>query len=388
MMVLNGERTIRVLIVRGGSSKAIVLLRKDLPVDPEVRDKVILSLFGSPDVRQIDGLAGAQNLTSKLAIIGPPTRKDADVDYLFGQVQITKAYVDYNANCGNISSAIGPAAIHYGLVDPIEPKTTIKIHQVNTKSIIQAEVPVRNGHAEVQGDYVVDGVPGSGAHISLDFSDSAGAILKKGLLPTKKTKEQLEVAGIGKLTVSIVDAANLVVFIRAEDVGLTGNESIIHLEQDHELIDRLESIRGTAAEYTGFLKDWKSVDFETFSNPYLALVKRPNPYALYTTNKVLDATEYHLYARLFANKLFHRAYPGTGTVATGIASKIDGSIVADLVAPTVNPLRIGHPAGTIEVAAQVERAGTDFMIREAAYGRTARILIDGYAFLRPDVPFC
>ncbi len=384
-MINQGHRAIKVAIVRGGSSKAIVLLRNELPRDDKVRDEVVLSLFGSPDVRQIDGLGGAQNLTSKLAIIGPPTRSNTDVDYLFGQVQITKAVIDYNANCGNISSAIGPIAIYYGLVDVVEPITTVRIHQINTGTIIIARIPILDGHVALSGHYSVDGVPGSAARIDLDFSNSAGAILKKGLLPSGKAKEILFVPGIGHLNVSIVDAANLVVFIFSEEIGLTGKEDLFQLENNRALIDKLEQIRGTAAEYTGLLKDWRAVDFETSSNPYIAIVKKPNTYRLYTTGKDLDGADYDLHARLFANKLFHRAYPGTGTVATGVAASIPGTIVNELVAAETDPLRIGHPAGIIEISARVEQERGDFRITRASFGRTARILLDGYAFLRPDV---
>ena len=384
-MTCQGDRVIKVAIVRGGSSKAIVVLRNELPRDSKARDEVILSLFGSPDIRQIDGLGGAQNLTSKLAIIGPPTRSDADVDYLFGQVQITRPFIDYRANCGNISSAIGPIAIQYGLVDAVEPVTTVRINQVNTRSIIRAGIPVKDGHVVLCGSYVVDGVPGSGARIDLDFSDSAGAILKKGLLPTGKVTESLSVPGVGKFKITIVDAANLVVFVNSEEVGLTGGEQLFDLENDKKLIERLEQIRGTAAEHVGLLRDWKAVDFETNSNPYVAIVKKPNTYKVYTTGKYLDEEDYDLHARLFANRIFHRAYPGTGTVATGVAARIPGTVVSELVPANIEPLRIGHPAGIIEISVQVKQQQDGPSIVKACYGRTARVLLEGHAFLRPDI---
>lgn len=205
MQFTEEQKRIRTAIMRGGTSRALFVMRNELPADPAVRDRVILRLYGSPDVRQIDGLAGADPLTSKLAIIGPPTRPDADVDYTFGQVSITDAFVDYAGNCGNISSAVGPYAIDEGLVDPVEPVTTVRIHQTNTQCILLAHVPVRNGKAAVEGDYHIDGVPGTGARIALDFADTEGSITGR-LLPTGNPVDRLEVPGVGPIELSLVDA--------------------------------------------------------------------------------------------------------------------------------------------------------------------------------------
>ena len=182
---------LRCAIVRGGTSKGVFIMRNELPADPALRDKAILAIYGSPDLRQIDGLGGADTLTSKLAIIGPPTREGADVDYTFGQVSITDPFVDYGGNCGNISSAVGPFAIDMGLVEPVEPVTTVRIHMTNTGSILAAQVPVRNGKAAVEGDFAIDGVPGTGARITLDWSDVVGGITGR-LLPTGSPKDVIE----------------------------------------------------------------------------------------------------------------------------------------------------------------------------------------------------
>ena len=163
-------------IVRGGTSKGIFIMENELPRDPELRDKYILEIFGSPDVRQIDGLGGADVLTSKLAIIGPSSREDADVDYTFGQVSFVEPKIDYKSNCGNISAGVAPFAINNGIVKAVEPYTTVRIHQVNTDTIINAKVEVRDGKAAVDGDFHIDGVPTLGSTIELDFSDSVGGI--------------------------------------------------------------------------------------------------------------------------------------------------------------------------------------------------------------------
>ncbi|MBN1318755.1 MAG: PrpF protein, partial [Anaerolineales bacterium] len=218
------QKRIRCAFMRGGTSRGLFVMRNELPADPVMRDKVILRMYGSPDIRQIDGMGGADSLTSKLAIIGPPTRTDADVDYTFAQVSITKPLVDYKGNCGNISSAVGPFAIDQGLVEPVEPVTTVRIHQTNTDKLIIAQVPVVNGMARVEGDYKIDGVPGTGARIGLDFSDTAGAVTGS-LLPTGHPMDRMDVPGVGPIDMTIVDAANPCVFVRAADLGIRGTET-------------------------------------------------------------------------------------------------------------------------------------------------------------------
>ena len=218
------QELIRCTIMRGGTSKGIFFHRNDLPKVEALRDKVILRIFGAPDVREIDGLGGADPLTSKVAIIGPATRPDCDVDYLFGQVSMAEPMIDWKSNCGNLSAAVGPYAIDEGLIDAVSPVTMVRIHQVNTGKVITAEVLVRGNRAEVEGNHVIDGVPGTGAKLVLDWADSAGALTGK-LLPTGNVVDVLPVEGLGDFEVSLVDAAIPVVFIDAVMLGLKGNET-------------------------------------------------------------------------------------------------------------------------------------------------------------------
>lgn len=211
------------VIMRGGTSKAIFLKKNDLPTDQKLRDKIILAIFGSPDVRQIDGLGGADPLTSKLAIIGPSTRPDADVEYTFAQVSFTDAYVDYSGNCGNISSAVAPFAIDESIVAATEPVTRVRIYNTNTGKMLYSDVQVKDGKARVTGDCKIDGVPGTGAEILMDFASTAGAATGK-LLPTGNVTDFIETSH-GKLEVSMVDCANPCVFVRAKDIGMKGTES-------------------------------------------------------------------------------------------------------------------------------------------------------------------
>jgi len=376
----------RVVIHRGGSSKGIFIKTNELPVDPVKRDKVVRAIFGSPDVRQIDGLAGADVLTSKLAIIGPSTRPDCDVDYTFAQVSYDSEMVDFGGNCGNISAAVGPFAIDEGMVKVTEPITKVRIHQTNTKSVIVAEVPVVNGKAAVEGDCVVDGVPGTGAQILLDMSDSAGGTTG-ALLPTGNARDVLDVKGYGKFEVSIVDAANVLVFIEAKSLGMVGTETPAEIEGNKELMKKIEAIRGTAAVAAGMFKTPEEATAKPYV-PFFAIVSKPADYTTFDTKKLIKASDCDMVIRLLFMLHMHKAYPGTGTACTGAAARIPGSIVFDALSEEAKKreqLRIGHPAGTIVVAsaADVGKDGS-FKLLKAAYDRTARRIMEGYVYVRKD----
>ncbi|MDN5347688.1 MAG: methylitaconate Delta-isomerase [Clostridia bacterium] len=378
--------TLHCTIMRGGTSKGIFLLKNELPKNPDLRDKVIRAVFGSPDIRQIDGLGGADTLTSKLAIIGPPTRADADIDYTFAQVSIDTSKVDFKGNCGNISSAVGPFAIDKGFVQATEPITTVRIHQTNTGKIIIAEVPTKDGKALVEGNYEIDGVPGSGAKINLDFSDSAGSVTGK-LLPTGNVKDKLDVPGLGKIEVSIVDAANPVVFVKAQDVGMKGTETPQEMDGDQDLLDRIERVRGKATEKIGLVNNWQEAATES---PYIPFIVMVSPSASYETynKKYIAAEEIDFVARLCFMLKTHKAYAITGTICTGVAAKIPGTVVYEVLkedAKKRKELVFGHPAGKIDVEAEVEDNGSGYVIRRAAVGRTARMIMDGYVYIKKSI---
>ncbi|MCK4790403.1 MAG: 3-methylitaconate isomerase, partial [Desulfobacteraceae bacterium] len=233
--------------MRGGTSKAVFFHENHLPKNPEIRDRVILATYGSPDpnCRQIDGMGGAVSSTSKVAIISPSKDPDYDVNYHFGQVGIDKPKIGYQGNCGNISSAVGPFAIDEGLVNPEESITKVRIYQTNTKKLIVAEVPVKDGLYNEEGSYAIDGVPGTGGRITLHFFNPGGSVTGK-LLPTGNVTDVIEVPGGGEITISIVDAANPVVFVRARDLGLRGTE-IYEIDGSGEIRQKLEAIRSRVA---------------------------------------------------------------------------------------------------------------------------------------------
>ena len=381
------QELVRCTIMRGGTSKGIFFHRNDLPKDLELRDKIIRRVFGAPDFREIDGLGGADPLTSKVAVIGTSTREDCDVDYLFGQVNMAEPMIDWKSNCGNISSAVGPFAIDEGYVDAVEPVTKVRIHQVNTGRVIVAEVPVKGNRAEVEGSHRIDGCPGTGAKIILDWADSAGGLTGK-LFPTGNTIDTLDVEGEGKFEVSLVDAAIPVVFIRAEALGLKGSETPQEIDANKKLLAKIEKIRSVAAQAMGLCRDWRKATHEVPYSPFFAICAPPIPYTDWTTGKKIPAEAVDLVVRLLFMQMMHKTYPVTGTVCTVAAAMTPGTLANRLSRPEIiqkGELRIGHPAGVITPEGKVEIQGNKYLLKRATVDRTARCLMRGYAFIPKSV---
>ena len=377
------QELIKCCIMRGGTSKAVFFLKNDLPAKEELRDRIIRRIFGAPDVREIDGLGGADPLTSKVAIIGSSTRQDCDVDYLFGQVNLIEPMIDYVGNCGNISAAVGPFAIDEGLVKVAGPITTVRIHQVNTNRVIIAHVPVKNNKAEVEGSHAILGVPGTGAKIVLDFADSAGSVTDK-LLPTGNVTDTLPVEGEGEIEVSIVDAANPLIFIRARDLGLTGAESPQEIDSKADLLARIEKIRSFAAQKIGIVDDWRKATRERPYVPFVAICAPPISYVEWTTGKQVDESSIDLSVRLLFMQKMHKTFPVTGAICTVAASLIPGTIANQVTRSGTrerSELRIGHPAGIIIPTGRVDNENGVFVLKQATVDRTARCLMKGYAFI-------
>ena len=359
--------------MRGGTSKAVFLQGKLLPKDQPERDALILALFGSPDPRQVDGLGGADLLTSKLAILDPPSRPDADLDYTFAQVSIAEPVVDYDINCGNISAAVGAYAVDEGIVEVTEPVTRVRIHNTNTGRVLVAEVPVVNGAAAVEGDLVIQGVPGSGAPIALDFGETAGGVTGS-LLPTGRELDVLD-AAIGPVEVSIIDVSNLTVFFPAAAVGMSGTELPSEFTEEH--LEAIEAVKQAAAKALGMGTDGLI--------PVPALVAEPADFTSYATGKVVSANEIDLIARVVGGRpaVPHKAYPGTVGACTGVAARIPGTTVHRVTRqPGEGEIRIGHMSGVMPVRARVGRSGEEWKVEEAVYYRTARRLAEGRAYIR------
>ena len=372
------QKKIQAVYMRGGSSKAVFFHDNHLPKDRKIRDRVIQSAYGSPDPnrRQIDGMGGAVSTTSKVAIISPSADPDYDVNYYFGQVAIDKPLIDYQGNCGNISSAVGPFAIDEGLVNFEEPVTHVRIYQVNTKKRIVADVPVKDGLYNEEGDFAIDGVPGAGGKIVLHFFDPGGSITGK-LLPTGNVTDEIEAPGIGRVTVSIVDAANPAVFVRARDIGLSGTE-IYEIDAGNDIRKTIEAIRGRAAVMIGLASTPEEAGESSQAVPKIAFVSEPRDYEA-VTGRTIGKDEIDITTRIMSMGTLHKAYAATGAICTAGAAKIEGTVVHEVARKNNgDDVRLGHPGGIITIGARVKKTSEDYQYLEAVLGRTARRLMEGY----------
>jgi methylitaconate Delta-isomerase len=376
---------VRCSILRGGTSKAVFFIENDIPAGRAERERMLLDVFGSPDVRQIDGLGGATSQTSKAALIGPSTRPDADIDYTFAQVVVTDSVVDWGGNCGNISSAVGPFAINAGFVRAVEPITTVRIHNTNTAKVIVAHVPVEGGRARTLGDHAIPGVPGTAARILMEFEDPAGSSTGK-LLPTGRTIDTLELADGRSFQVSIVDAANPVVFFRASDLGVDGTETWQEIEANEDLCSVLEEGRSIVCEWLGIVDDRANA---TKVSPGLPKVGYVAPPAAYTNSvgEHVPADAIDLNGRLMSVQTAHRSYMTTGAIATAAAAVIPGTIVHEVTRsretrPEANGIRIAHPYGVMGTVVRADESGELPQIHGISVGRTARHILDGTVWVR------
>ena len=351
------EYRIPFFFMRGGTSRGPFFLQEDLPEDPAERDRLLLRIMGSPDKKQIDGIGGATSVTSKVAMIRKSDRPDADVDYTFAQVSVDKPFVSYLGNCGNMSSAVGPFSIEKGLVPAEEGVTKVRIYNTNTDKIIIADVQVRDGKVVYYGDYSIAGVPGTASPSRLYFKDPAGT-LDRGLLPTGRVTDVLEVPDFGKIECSIVDAANPLVFIRAKDVGLSGGILAGEIDRSPELLDLLERIRGMAAVRLGLIDDYKRSAWDSAAVPKMAIVSPPCAYAGTSGGRV-EEEDIDLSLRMMSMQKAHPTCAMTGAMCTAAAAVIKGSIVNEALRPgtDLTNIRIGHSDGVICAGVEAEMPG-------------------------------
>jgi 2-methylaconitate cis-trans-isomerase PrpF len=368
------------ILMRGGTSKGVFLRAEDLPRDPAAMEAIVLDIFGSPDRRQIDGLGGADKLTSKVSIMGRPVRPGTDITYLYGHVGITVADVDFNANCGNLLAAAGVYAIEEGYVAPTEGVTRVRIHNLNTDKVYVAEVPVRDGEPATEGDLAIDGVPGTGAPIALDFSASAGAKTGK-LLPLGSAVTPLDVPGLGTIEVSVVDLANLCIYVEAGALGMTGPESPTAIDGDRDLLAKIAAVRGAVAHRVGLGEYWDRGGEP--ATPKLIAVQRPTDYASYTTGNTVRADAMDIVCRLYSSGSTSKALAATVTACTGAALKIPGTIPHRIARKRdTASMRLGHPSGVIVVEAQVACERDDVRVQTVKIFRTARRIAEGKVYLK------
>lgn len=346
-------------MMRGGTSRGPYFLARELPPDDSTRDRVLLAAMGSPDHRQIDGMGGATTLTSKVAIVSPSDHPRADVDYLFAQVSVDWALVDYSATCGNMLAGVGPFAIERGLVPADDPGTVVHIRNVNTDSLIEAVVETPDGCVEYDGDTAIDGVPGRAAPILLNFMEVIGS-RTGALFPTGHRREPIE-----GVEVSCMDVAMPMVLTTAGSMGIRGDESKAELDARPELLERLEAVRVAAGEKMGLGEVRGKVI------PKFGILSRPRRGGALTS-------------RYFVPTDCHAAHAVSGAICVGSCALVPGT-VADGIAETRGGfselVEIEHPSGSITVAFELSGVGDDFALEKAGVVRTARKLFQGRIYV-------
>lgn len=374
------------VLMRGGTSKALFFHERDVPPAGPRRDRFLLRAMGTPDVLQIDGLGGSRLVTSKVAIVRKSERADADVDYTFVQLDVERPLVGHDANCGNISSAVGPFAIDEGLVQAVEPVTTVRIFNTNTQKVLVAKVQVAGGKARVLGDCAIAGVPGTGAEILMDYADTVGA--KTGhLLPTGHAIDLLTLEDGRQIEITIGDAANPCVFFAAADLGLNGSELPTPITNDRRLIETIGEIQGKAGVMIGLYRHWEEQHLPGL--PLAVMVGPPQDFvdANGDTQRAddMDARE----SLIFLGKC-HDSMAGSGSMCSGAVSRVPGTVLEKMLRPgsrDTDRLRIGHPLGIMDVKVKPAPGASapQLTFETLSFPRTARRLMQGEVLVPCDL---
>jgi probable AcnD-accessory protein PrpF len=381
--------------MRGGTSKGVFFRLQDLPQAAQApgpaRDALLMRVIGSPDPygKQIDGMGGATSSTSKTVIVAKSTRPGHDVDYLFGQVSIDKAFVDWSGNCGNLSSAVGPFAISNGLVDPErvphDGVATVRIWQANIGKTIIAHVPVTGGAVQETGDFELDGVTFPAAEVQLEFMDPAAEEEGGGgsMFPTGNLVDELEVPGVGTFRATMINAGIPTIFVNAQDIGYTGTELQDAINGDPKALARFETIRAHGAVRMGLIRAVEEAATRQHT-PKVAFVAAPAAYVA-SSGKPVASSDIDLLVRALSMGKLHHAMMGTAAVAIGTAAAIPGTLV-NLAAGggERTSVRFGHPSGTLRVGAEATRQGNDWSVTKAIMSRSARVLMEGWVRVPGD----
>ena len=373
--------------MRGGTSKGVFFRLADLPeatrVPGPARDALLLRVIGSPDPygKHTDGMGGATSSTSKCVIIGPATQPGHDVDYLYGQVSIDSAFVDWSGNCGNLSSAVGPFAIANGFIPadriPRDGSCTVRIWQANIGKTIVAHVPIAGGAVQEDGDFELDGVTFPSAEIPLEFLDPVDEGDEGGaMFPTGNVVDALEVPGVGTLQATMITAGIPTVFVRAADLGLTGAELQPHINEDKARLAMFEAIRTAGALRMGLIRLPEEAAKRQHT-PKVAFVAPPADYVA-SSGKAVRGADVDLLARALSMGKLHHAMMGTASVAIATAAAIPGTLVNEAAGGGArDAVRFGHPSGTMRVGAAAERVDGAWVVRRALMSRSARVLMQG-----------
>lgn len=361
-----------------------MFLASDLPKDREQWINIFLKCMGSPDSygRQLDGMGGGVSSVSKVCVVAKSERADADVDYTFAQVLIDKAFVDFKGNCGNMSAAVGPFAVDQGLVAVKDGQAIVRIFNTNTQKIIHSHFTVRSGRAVYEGDLEIPGVSGTAAPIRLDFVEPGGATTGK-LLPTGSLKDRLNIPELGLVEVSLVDAANACVFVKAKNVGMTGHELPTELEAP-DILKRLDLLRRHASVAMGISATIEEAR-KVVTVPYVALVTEAADFKS-LSGEVVNKDQQDVCVRVIASGQPHRALPLTVSLCTAVAARMQGTVVSECLSENLDlqaPLKLGMPSGVLTLAADVVQENGQWHARSGGFYRTARPLFEGRVLYRP-----
>ncbi len=381
--------------MRGGTSKGVFFHLQDLPQSAQqpgpARDKLLLRVIGSPDPygKQIDGMGGATSSTSKTVILSKSSKVDHDVDYLFGQVSIDQAFVDWSGNCGNLSAAVGPFAISHGLVDasrvPRDGVAVVRIWQANIGKTIIAHVPMTNGAVQETGDFELDGVTFPAAEVQLEFMDPAADEEGAGgsMFPTGQLVDDLDVPGVGVLKATMINAGIPTVFVNADAIGYTGTELQDAINGDAKALAIFETIRAHGALRMGLIKSLDEAASRQHT-PKVAFVAKPASYQA-SSGKHVEAGSIDLLVRALSMGKLHHAMMGTAAVAIGTAAAIPGTLVNTAAGGGAREaVRFGHPSGTLRVGAQATEVDGEWRVTKAIMSRSARVLMEGWVRIPGD----
>lgn len=345
--------------MRGGTSKGVFFLAGDLPADPVKRDRILLRVIGSPDRygQHIDGMGGATSSTSKVVIVSRSCRPDSDVDYLFGQVPINASVIDWSGNCGNLTSAVGPFAISSGLVHaPADGVANVRIWQANIGKKIVAKVQMQSGLVREEGEFELDGVTFPAAEVKLEFLDPGaddGELDGRGMFPSGARIETLDVPGVGKVEVTLINAGNPTIFVAASALGLVGTELPSEVNSKPDLLVRVEAIRAQGAVAMGLVASAIDATSKRPHTPKLAFFAKPANYFA-SDGKAVDSGSIDILARIFSMGKLHHAMTGTGAIAIAAAAAIPGTLVFQVASPIKDvQIRFGHPSGSLSVGAEL-----------------------------------
>ncbi len=389
-MIQPSQIGIRATYMRGGTSKGVFFTPDDLPESARTagaaRDALMLRVAGSPDPygKQIDGMGAATSSTSKVVIVGPSTRDDCDVDYLFGAVAIESPVVDWSGNCGNLSAAVGPFAVARGLFKaPANGIATVRIWQANIRKKIVAYVPMRDGEVQETGDFELDGVTFPAAEIKLEFLEPGADEDGEGgaMFPTGRMIDTVAVPGIGEVEATLINAGNPTIFVDANTLGLRGSELQPAINGDAALLARCESIRAHATVAMGLAATAQEATEKRPHTPKLAFVAQPMGYTA-SSGKAVEPRDMDLCARIFSMGKLHHAMTGTGAVAIAVASAIPGTVVSRVLGGGQHgEVRFGHPSGTLTVGAEAQQQDGNWLVTKALMSRSARRLMDGSVYV-------